>query len=762
MIPTSSNYPDAFDTDENLFVVHDSLRLRLLEDYNPGDTSVTVEGDLENVMSRFPATGLITLTEQCTDIDDRALSFFYNSRTTNTFDGLELLETFTDVPKPKRLTNVTQNVMSRHHNNIKDAVIAIEEFLGVQGTTDIRPLGDTMTGRINFLTKLVLTPRAWFSVDKRIGLVPLTVNFRDESLRLGNCDVVFIWDFGDQSCPSVVSTVSTASNISVCPTICVTSVVPTDEVNVIIQDVDGGSIQKTYTTPGNYDVTLTVTNENGEDAVTFNQLINARITAPDEAVIDYIPRSGQILTPGDPIGGPYVIPPKLKSNTDTFIDMLIPSGENPATPGISYGGELLDGSGNPIDPIIEYTWLLGDDQEHSNNPGTRASYGIGGIYDLILRVDTSFGSYRITTYEDSLDIVEDVNMWLWTYGSGSSVNAYEFGLLSETFKVASSPLTISRSDSFLDGTDNEEQAKREFNRNTGFAPRTTTPSGDSGVTLLYWASGGSVLADHEILVRSYNGFTDTYDVLPSIENHPWNWFHLSSGRTSYFTFGQEPGTVAPNTNPSFQTRNDFDLASLTNSSFDFTIGNYLNGSFELTEHVSVYDGSGLPTNGFFAVYRASWRGNTGFFVRNDGVGSFFRIRSFYSTVGNITNLFEGVTKLTDMAGDTKTEGQLVTLTNGVFFFNNTGNISAYNADSGVWEVGAASSTSATFRSLQDDSVLGFDDPSNTLLAASNSDRIVYLSYDYSTAAFTKFNGADTTFTSAGVRPPGEQFMMEVY
>lgn len=761
-IPTVSNYPDSFDTDDNLFEVHDSLRLRLLEDYNPGDTRIVVEGDLAAIMPKFPSNGLITLTEQCSDIDDRAISFFYNSKTDDSFEGLELLPGFTDVVKPKRITNVTQNVMSRHHNHIKDAVIAIEEFIGVKGTTDTRPLGDTLEGRVNFLTKLILTPKAWFSVNKRIGLVPLTVTFTDESIRLGNCDVVFIWDFGDQSCASIVSGISGISGISCPSTICVTSVVPTDQVNVVVQDVDGGSLVKTYITPGTFDVELKVRNENGEDIVVFRELINARIAAPDEAIIELIPRSDQTATSGSPIGGPFDITPTIRSKTNTFINIEIPPGENPNTPGRSFAGELLDGSGTPIDPILDFTWELSDDLTHSKDQSeTRASFGAGGIFDLVLRVDTSFGAYRITTYEDTFDIIEDKNLWLWT-SNGTTVAAQEFGLISETFKTASTPLTITRNDTFLTGTDNETQAKREFSRNTGFAPKSETTSGDQGTTLLYWASGGAVIADQEILVREYNGFSDTYTTQPSIPSRPWNWVHLTSGRDSFFIFGQEPPPVGPNTNPSFQTKSTQNLGSLTVSNSEFSSSNFLNGALELIEHVSIFDDDGDPTNGFFAVYRSTWRSSTGFIVRNDGVGDFFRIRSFYQTEGTITNPFINISKLTDMAGTTKTEGQLVTLSNGVFFFNNSGSISAYNVDAGVWEVGTASSISATFNSLQDSTVSGFDNTSNTLLAASDDDRIVYLSFDYSTNAFTKFNGVDRTFSSAGSRPAGTQFMMGIY
>lgn len=750
-IPITSNYPDELDTEQNLFLVHDSLRLRLTEDYNPGDISITVEEN-PSIMDKFPSTGLITLTEQCSEIDERALSFFYTSKTSTTFDGLQLLPEFNDVAKPKRLTNVTQNVMALHHNSIKNAVIAIEEFIGIKGTIDTSPFGDTLEGRVNFLRKLVLTPRAWFTVDKRLGLVPLTVTFKDESFRLGSGTVTYIWDFGDQTNVSLISAISTIS------------IVPDDAQNVIVYDLDGGTITKTFNRLGNFSVKLTVINEFGQDTVTFNNLINARIGAPEEAIINFIPKTNQILTAGTPTGGPYTTPPKIRAAVNDFIEIEVPDGENPYNDGVSYGGELLNGSGNPLDPIETYTWSLGDDLVHNTISTTKALYEIGGLYDVRLRVDTESHAYRITTYRNAIDIVEKYNLWLWTFSDSSTVKSNEFGLISETFKTSSTSLTVARDSSFLDGTNNEDQAKREFKRNAVFMPRGTTASGNLGNNLLLWASGGTAitpLINHSVKNVQYSGFSDTYSTLSSITGRPWNWAFLGSPSISYFVFGQNP-TAAANTNPSFQTKTSLNLTNLTTSSTSLNSTNYSNGADELQEHVSIYDSFGAPTNGYFAVYRTAWKNRTGYILRNDGVGTFFRLKSFYKTEGIISNPFINITKLTDIAGTTKLEGQLVTLANGIFFFNNSGSISAYNDTTGTWETGGPSVNSASFRNVQDSSISDFDNVENTLLATSNGDRLAYLSFDYSTNAFIKFNGLDLSFSKLSSRPSGEQWIMGVY
>jgi len=747
-VPTSSNYPDNLDTDENLYLVHDSLRLRLAEDYAPGDTSITIDTVLFN---DFPPSGQITLTEQCSDIDERAVSLHYASRTDTTFDELTLLPDSGDYPKPKTITNVTLNVMSDHHNNLKDALIAIEEFVGIKGTVDARPFGETMEGRINFLHKLALRPRAWFTVDKRIGLVPLTVEFTDLTFRTNvGCPigtVSYFWHFGDQT-----------SVVSVIPVISVTDSVPISDVDVIVQDLDGGSVQKTYTEPGIYSVSLEVVDRFGSDMVIFPSLINARIAAPEEAMISITPRSDQSL-----------IDDTLRTPTNSLVSILVPPGVIPGSdPPRTYAGELVDGSGEPIDPIIDYTWSLGDDLTHESISRTNASYGIGGLYDIVLRTDTQYGAYRITEEQNKIDAIESQNLWLWTAPNSvlpNDVQAFEFGLISQTFKVGSAQtLSIARNDSFLDGTNNEEQAKREFNRNNGFASRQTLGSSSKGSSaLLFWASGRTASessSDENILATSYNGFLDTYTSNTSI-SRPWNWAAWSGTTNAYFFLGNITGVIPPNTSPANQDRVALNLSTFTESTVTFATTDYSNGAEELEENVATYNEGTVPDDGYFAVFRTAWKDNNGYLIRNSGVGAFFRLLSFYMTEGTFAAPFTGMTKLSDMLGTPKVEGQLVPLSQGVYFFNNSGSVSAYNTTTNVWTTDTTANA-AGFRNLQDFTVTGYADEANTLVAASDRNRRAYLSYDYSPNTFIKYNEVDKTFSTLGPRPAGEQWLMGVY
>lgn len=236
-IPITSNYPTSIDGDDTLFLVHDGLRVKLARDYNVGDTTITIYGDTE-IINRFPPTGIITLTEQCSDVDVRAISFYYGSRTVISFDNLELLSGFTDTAKPKDITNVTQNVMAQHHNMLKDAIVNIQNMAGKKGDIANQPLVGTMEERINYLRKIALIPKGWFASNKKIGLIPLTVEFIDLSFRLGTDGttgtISYIWDFGDNTGPSIV-TISTTEGPSL------------TQDNVIVEDLNGGTITKIYT-----------------------------------------------------------------------------------------------------------------------------------------------------------------------------------------------------------------------------------------------------------------------------------------------------------------------------------------------------------------------------------------------------------------------------------------------------------------------------------------------------------------------------------
>ena len=704
---TLSRYPESFDDDTNLYLVHDGLRLRLADDYTPGDTKIVVEAD-PVTFDKFPPTGIITLTEQCSEVGLRAISFNYGSKGEDgiSFRDIELIDGFEDVEKPKRITNVTQNVFSLHHNALKDALIAIQEFVGIKGDIALTGLAGTMEARINFLRKLVLRPTAWFKPDVRIGKVPLTVTFKDLTTRLPS---TWEWDFGDGDTETLTG-------------------------------VTDGSVEHVYADPDIYDVTLTVTNEFGSNTLTLEELIHARAGAPSAASIALSPGPLQALSGG-----------VLRSVTNSTIEL-----------------EVDDSGAQVEDPVLRYTWILGDDLPHSSASSTKASYGVGGIYDIRLRVDTTLGAYRVTTFEDALDIVETTNLWFGVFDSAESNTAvtknasfYEFGLVSETFKAVTRSLEpVTRDYTFLSGTQEETRAKREFRRNNGFKARNLVGSGNHGEALVFWAEGAAVPAGTQtIRFRQYNGFDDTWSV-PDINgtgdtmDRNWNWTAWPTTTSLYFIFGSS--TIGAVGSPTMQDLTTLSLDNLSVTTEALDTGFYANGADEL-----MYDVGG-GNSGNFSVYRSAWQSDQGYLLRNDGVGEYFRLKSFYITLSAAGDPISQLVKVGGMPGHTKFEGQLVALFNGIYFFNNTGEVIIYLPDSESWGSGGPGVGSPGFSTMQDNTIAGFDSDTQTFTAVSDGDRSAYLSFDYTANSFLRFDETNGTFSKLPTRPTGEQFVLGIY
>jgi hypothetical protein len=347
-------------------------------------------------------------------------------------------------------------------------------------------------------------------------------------------------------------------------------------------------------------------------------------------------------------------------------------------------------------------------------------------------------------------------------GSGAatkSFSAYEFGLLSEAFKVGSrSTHSVTRDASAVNTVPNAAEKVAEWRRNAGFTAKNRVASGDKGVALVYWTESASP-AIH-LRFKEYLGFTDTWSSPAGLTtlDRGWNWVAFNAGSRVHFILGSDTTlpTFGAGNSPTNQVRQTLSMTNYAVTSTTFTSANYKNGAEELTQNV------GNGTEGDYSVYRSCWKERTGFLIRNDGVGAYFRLHSFYRTEGTLADEFQYFRKLPDMPGTTKVEGQLVALAGGIYFFNNSGEIAVWNDTTSVWTVGGPGAGSTPFRLLQDQTAAGFDDPYNTLVAASDGDRKAYLSFDYSSDVFLRFNEATLSFGSLGGRPAGEQLLAGVY
>jgi hypothetical protein len=77
-------YPEQYDTTTTLYSAVDALSITLAKDYNLNDKVIYVTVN-PYIMARFPETGIITLTENCSDPALRAVSFYYATKSNEGF-----------------------------------------------------------------------------------------------------------------------------------------------------------------------------------------------------------------------------------------------------------------------------------------------------------------------------------------------------------------------------------------------------------------------------------------------------------------------------------------------------------------------------------------------------------------------------------------------------------------------------------------------------------------------------------------------------
>lgn len=727
-LPTVA-YPTVSDSNLTLYSVKDTLTLKLAKDYTPGDTKIYVEQN-ETKMNLFPTVGIITLTEQCSEPEYRAVSFYYNTKNTTEFyfTDLTILPETPISEKRAGVTTVSMNVVAQHHNNIKDAIIAIEKVVGLKTDRTTRPFEGNLVQKVNYLSSIVFTPRAWFTTNKTIGIAPLTVQFTNKSFQLGedipDNSILYYWDFGD----------STGSNESSF-TLTTTST----------------TVNHTFEKPGLYSIRMKVKNIYGEDTVVFNDMINARYAAPDEAFIEYVLQPSQVyFSSNNYIKTPVGVPVYL------FVQNAI----NIVT-GNKYSGELVDVNGNVLDKIVEYTWVLSDNLSHGNSMSTNALYSTGGYYDVVLRTDTASQAFRITMLEKFINVVEQKNAWLFLI-NGTNINACEMGFLSEVFKSKqSSYLAISSNYAFLSGLANATQLVKEFKKNWNFTPKSSTPSGLGGISLIHYPSGrysADPSTNESINAFNFNGFDETYSTYPSYTGRPWNWIPMNINNHTYFILGNST-TVPAGTSPTNMQLLDNDIQNQTYSVIQtYTNSNFSTSANSLKYNAAQYNSSGVAIDGEFSAYRSCVQNDVGYILKNLTVGTAFQIKAFYSSSTVGTNYLSTFNKLPDIIGPAKLEGQLVSLYSGLYFFNNTGTVSAFDVTTQSWATGGPGYNSVAFTDLQDTSVTDYEDETNTLVATSDNNHNAYLSFDYSNKAYIKWNDMDLTFKILSPRPTGTQWV----
>jgi len=127
------NYPDSLDDDKTLFVAVNNLRTSLTSSISNSQLDIPVV-----TTSGFPDSGFITILSNPEDVT-QAEAIRYEGLDATTFSGIERGAEGTPALAHGAGDFVDLTVVADHHNVLKDAVIALERFVGVSGSANFVP-----------------------------------------------------------------------------------------------------------------------------------------------------------------------------------------------------------------------------------------------------------------------------------------------------------------------------------------------------------------------------------------------------------------------------------------------------------------------------------------------------------------------------------------------------------------------------------------------------------------------------------------------
>ncbi len=180
-----SIFPEGIDTPETLYKAKNNAETALTKTLNFSGDFLMVEDT-----SSFPAKGLIRINAELIYYDQKGTGIFSTLR--RGFAGSRL-------GQHRIGAKVSHAVMAEPHNALKDALLNIQEFIGLSEN----PADDSFNGKLIAFENRFLTPKALFRGFPKIGESPLTVSFNNFSVDKNGSK--FLWDFGDGSTSAEVA-----------------------------------------------------------------------------------------------------------------------------------------------------------------------------------------------------------------------------------------------------------------------------------------------------------------------------------------------------------------------------------------------------------------------------------------------------------------------------------------------------------------------------------------------------------------------------
>jgi hypothetical protein len=129
------NFPTSFDNNSSLYLVANNKRTRLTSSISSSDLTIPVV-----TTSGFPSTGFITILSTNTIVDSEAIK--YTSTNATNFFATQRGAGGTTASPHFTGNNVDLNFVADHHNPLKDAIMQLEQFVGISGAENFLQMDD--------------------------------------------------------------------------------------------------------------------------------------------------------------------------------------------------------------------------------------------------------------------------------------------------------------------------------------------------------------------------------------------------------------------------------------------------------------------------------------------------------------------------------------------------------------------------------------------------------------------------------------------
>ncbi len=171
------NFPVSFDDDTTLFITVNNLRTELTSSIDASTLTIPV-----TTTSGYPSTGFVSILTDTDITQTEAIK--YTSIASTQFNASERGADGTPAATHDAGNNVDFTIVASHHNEIKDAILELEQFVGVSGSENFLRVDDggnvfipgilNVDGSVGFAGDLVVSGAGTFTSSLTISGVPVS------------------------------------------------------------------------------------------------------------------------------------------------------------------------------------------------------------------------------------------------------------------------------------------------------------------------------------------------------------------------------------------------------------------------------------------------------------------------------------------------------------------------------------------------------------------------------------------------------------